>query len=67
MTHKRILILNGHEAILEVVTEALQYEKFIVKVISLGRDLQDAIVCFQPDPILLDYKLPDTNGGDLCA
>ena len=64
--NKRILILDDHRAILEVVTEALAYEHFEVLDISLGSQLFEAVRSFGPDLILLDYKLADTNGGDLC-
>jgi CheY-like chemotaxis protein len=64
--NKRILILDDHPVILEVVTEALAYEQFEVLDISLGSQLFDAVRDFEPDLILLDYKLADTNGGDLC-
>jgi len=64
--NKRILILDDHQAILDVVTEALIYEKFEVRSISLGGQLFEAVSEFSPHLILLDYKLADTNGGDLC-
>jgi CheY-like chemotaxis protein len=64
--NKRILILDDHPAILEVVTEAVAYEQFEVLDIALGNQLFEAIRDFGPDLILLDYKLADTNGGDLC-
>jgi DNA-binding response OmpR family regulator len=64
--NKRILILDDHPAILEVVTEALRYARFDVLDIALGRFLFAAVSDFAPDLILLDYKLADTNGGDLC-
>jgi DNA-binding response OmpR family regulator len=64
--NKRILILDDNPAILEVVTEALVYEQFDVLDISLGSLLFDAAQDFMPDLILLDYRLADTNGGDLC-
>jgi CheY-like chemotaxis protein len=66
MANKRILILDDNEAILGVVTEALAYEKFEVKDISFGYQLLEAIIEFLPDLILMDYRLADTNGGDLC-
>jgi CheY-like chemotaxis protein len=66
MNHKRILILDDNEAILEVVTEALTYEKFEVMDISWGYQLPEAVNAFNPDLILMDYRLADTNGGDLC-
>jgi DNA-binding response OmpR family regulator len=62
----RILILDDHQAILDVVTEALAYERFEVLDISRGSQLFDAVRDFVPDLILLDYRLADTNGGDLC-
>jgi CheY-like chemotaxis protein len=61
------LILDDHQAILDVVTEALIYEGFDVQDISLGSQVFDAVRNFAPDLILLDYKLADMNGGDLCA
>jgi CheY-like chemotaxis protein len=66
MANKRILILDDNEAILGVVTEALAYEKFEVMDISFGYQLLEAIAEFLPDLILMDYRLADTNGGDLC-
>jgi CheY-like chemotaxis protein len=66
MTNKRILILDDNAAILEVVTEALLYEKFEVWDIALGSQFFKAVREFKPDLILLDYKLADANGGDLC-
>jgi len=64
--NERILILDDHPAILEVVTEALRYAQFEVLDIALGSLLFAAVQDFAPDLILLDYKLADTNGGDLC-
>lgn len=64
--NKRILILDDNPAILEVVTDALAYAQFEVLDITLGSQLFGAVRNFGPDLILLDYKLADTNGGDLC-
>ncbi len=58
--------MDDHPAILEVVTEALVYEQFEVLDISLGSQLFRAVEDFGPDLILLDYRLADTNGVDLC-
>jgi CheY-like chemotaxis protein len=66
MANKRILILDDNDAILGVVTEALAYEKFEVMDISFGYQLLEAVAEFLPDLILMDYRLADTNGGDLC-
>jgi len=64
--HKRILILDDNLDILEVVTEALLYEQYIVKDISLGGQLLQVVQEFKPNLILLDYHLADASGGDLC-
>jgi CheY-like chemotaxis protein len=66
MNQQRVLVLDDHEAILEVVTEALRYAQFEVLAIRQGSDFFDAVRDFGPDLILLDYKLADVNGGDLC-
>ncbi|MFI5158592.1 MAG: response regulator [Sphingobacteriales bacterium] len=63
---KRILILDDNRAILDVVTEALVYEQYTVLDISLGSQLFHAVRDFSPDLILLDYRLADASGGDLC-
>lgn len=51
---------------MEVVTEALIYENFDVMDIAWGHQLPEAINNFNPELILMDYRLADTNGGDLC-
>jgi CheY-like chemotaxis protein len=66
MSQQRVLVLDDHEAILEVVTEALQYEQFEVMAIRMGHDFFEAVRNFLPDLVLLDYQLADLNGGDLC-
>jgi CheY-like chemotaxis protein len=67
MQNKRILIVDDHQAILEITREALLYERYEVQVISEGWGFFEAVKNFKPDLILLDYKLSDANGGDLCA
>jgi CheY-like chemotaxis protein len=67
MNQQRVLVLDDHEAILEVVTEALRYEQFEVLGIRQGRQLLKNVADFSPHLILLDYQLADANGGDLCS
>ena len=66
MLNKRILIVDDHEAILEIIEEALIYENYEVCVIRFGSQFFVAVADFKPDLILLDYVLADNNGGDLC-
>jgi two-component system response regulator VicR len=63
---KKVLVLDDNSDILDVVEEALTYEQFTVKAISLGSDLIDVALTFLPDIIMLDYRLSDGNGGELC-
>lgn len=60
------MILDDNQAILEVVTEALIYEGYEVLQISLGNKLLESVHNFRPNLILLDYKLSDATGTDLC-
>ena len=64
--NKRILILDDNRDILDIVTEALSYAQFEVMDISLGSKLFDAVRDFKPDLILLDHRLSDAKGSDLC-
>jgi DNA-binding response OmpR family regulator len=66
MKDNRILILDDNEAILDMVTEALLYEGFDVHSITFGHQFFEAVKEFEPELVLLDYRLADTNGGDLC-
>jgi DNA-binding response OmpR family regulator len=64
--NKRILILDDNRDILDIVTEALSYDQFEVFDISLGSQLFDSVRDFKPDLILLDHRLSDAKGSDLC-
>ena len=64
--NKRILILDDNRDILDIVTEALGYEHYEVFDISLGSQLFDSVRGFKPDLILLDHRLSDAKGSDLC-
>lgn len=64
--NKRILILDDNRDILDIVTEALSYEQYDVFDISLGSQLFNSVRDFKPDLILLDHRLSDAKGGDLC-
>ena len=64
--NKRILILDDNRDILDVVTAALSYERYDVFDIWLGSQLFNSLRDFKPDLVLLDHRLSDANGGDLC-
>ncbi|MFD2145694.1 response regulator [Mucilaginibacter antarcticus] len=63
---KRILILDDNQDILEIVHETLAYEKFDVKSTSNGEDVMPLVAEFNPNLVILDYRVAGINGGDLC-
>jgi DNA-binding response OmpR family regulator len=63
---KRILVLDDNQDILEFIREALLYEKFEVFITSNCEHIIETIQTYQPDLVILDYKLNGPNGDDIC-
>ncbi|MEN0057177.1 MAG: response regulator [Mucilaginibacter sp.] len=63
---RKVLILDDNADILQIVTEVLVYEGYQVRGINTGAELFALAESYLPDLILLDYRLPDANGGELC-
>jgi len=63
---RKVLVLDDNADILEVVTEVLRYEQFEVRAISSAPELLPLAEFFRPDLVLLDLRLADGHGGDLC-
>jgi len=63
---KKILVLEDNQDIRDMVTEVLSYEDFNVKTISSAAEFSPAIDEFQPHLVLLDLRLSDGHGGELC-
>jgi len=63
---KKILVADDHLEILEVVTEVLSYETFDVRGLSSGANVLDTVENFKPDLVLLDLKLGEDDGSELC-
>jgi DNA-binding response OmpR family regulator len=63
---KRILMLDDNQDILDVVKEALLYERFEVTVTSETENIIEIILAYKPDLLILDYKLNGTRGDDIC-
>ncbi|MDF2593619.1 MAG: DNA-binding response regulator [Clostridia bacterium] len=66
MAQKRILIIEDEEAISDLISFYFEKEGFVTKVANSGESGIDLVDKFNPDLILLDLMLPDTNGFDLC-
>ena len=63
---KRILVLDDNQHILDVVEEALSYEKFQVLITSDSGNLIEIAKIFQPDLFILDDRLAGQNTNDIC-
>ena len=63
---KRILILDDNPDILDVVKEALLYERFEVKITTESYDFIEMIKKYKPDLLILDYQLHGPNGDEIC-
>ncbi|QKJ28723.1 response regulator [Mucilaginibacter mali] len=63
---KRILVLDDNQDILEVVNEVLSYEHFDVHATSNSNGIVAVAEKFNPDLIILDYRLSNANGGEIC-
>jgi len=63
---KRILVLDDNQDILDIVHETLAYEQFEVKSITRGIEVLPMIRDFEPDLVILDYRVSGANGGEIC-
>ena len=64
---KRVLAVDDDEAILEMLVELLERDgRFEVRVARGGYEAGMVTQEFQPDALVLDYKLPDINGNQVC-
>ncbi len=63
---KRILVLDDNKDILDIVTEALSYEQFEVKSVNESKKVMPLIEEFNPDLVILDYRVAGENGGEIC-
>ena len=58
-----LLVVEDEDAIAEPLVEGLQREGFKVTRVANGQDALDAPAC---DLVLLDLRLPDIDGLDVC-
>lgn len=64
---KKIFIVDDNIDILEIVQETLSYENFEVMATSDNQDIVSKVQDFNPDLVILDYRLGSINGGDVCS
>ncbi|QHS55491.1 response regulator [Mucilaginibacter sp. 14171R-50] len=63
---KRILVLDDNQDILDIVHETLTYENFEVKSTGESKNVMPLLEDFNPNLVILDYRVAGTNGGELC-
>jgi len=62
----RILVVDDEADILEALTYALTQEGYEVETASSAQGARESVRASPPDLILLDLRLPDGDGVDLC-
>ena len=63
---KRVLVLDDNQDILDVVHETLSYEQFEVKSVTESAQVIPLLKTFNPDLVILDYRVAGENGGEIC-
>ena len=61
----RVLIVDDDQDLLELLQDALR-DRYDVEVASTALDAASRLTAFQPDVILLDIRLPDLSGLQVC-
>ena len=63
---KKILVLDDNQDILDIVHETLAYENFEVKSITKSEEVIPSLESFNPNLVILDYRVSGANGGEVC-
>jgi DNA-binding response OmpR family regulator len=63
---KRILVIEDNQGIAEMYAAYFEMSGYHCLVKSAGTAISQLIASYRPDLILLDYLLPEQNGGELC-
>jgi len=62
----KLLVIEDEESIRDILVYALRREGFHVKSAATGEEGMGLLERFEPNVLLLDVNLPDTDGFELC-
>lgn len=62
----KILLIEDDQATADVLQQFFQMTGYICLLSRLGTDIIEIIANYRPNLIIIDYRLPQTNGADLC-
>ena len=62
----KILVADDDLELLESVRTWLEHNRFVVDVAADGRDAREFMTQFQYDVLVIDWRMPEVNGLDLC-
>lgn len=62
----KILVVDDNLEILSVVDMMLTMNNFIIETVSTWKDINNKIIDFQPNLILLDIRLDGADGRSIC-
>jgi two-component system OmpR family response regulator len=61
----RVLVVDDEASITDLISMALRYEQFDVRVAGNGREALDAVEQFAPDLVVLDIMMPGIDGFEV--
>ena len=64
--NNKILIVDDDVNSLETLTDLLTEDGYIVVTAANGKNALEKVTTEKPDVVLLDTRLPDTNGYEVC-
>lgn len=65
-TQPRVLVVDDNESNRELARDALESEGYEVRCVVNGADTLDAAASWVPDVVLLDVRMPDMSGIEVC-
>lgn len=66
MTKKKILIIDDEVNLANLIRDILEDDSFEVAAAHNGKDGMEKVKSWNPDLLILDVELPDTNGYEIC-